>query len=250
MKYIKFLLFTICVVLLCALAVSCGVENSDDIVTLPEQDTTSATVTEAPQPLDINIAVRGEQTEFQVVYNMLDDAAGKYAARILNVLKNQLGVTLQLKSDYLASQETACEILVGADKRPDCNALTQTLGDDEYAIKVVSDGDKTKVIIAYKGVYALMCAVDRFLSECVDAENGTASVPADFDVRGSYTEQQALIVSSITQLRDPCILVEDGVYYAYGTGWVCYKNTSGDLRGEWQSLGVVAQKPEHADNNY
>lgn len=39
-----------------------------------------------------------------------------------------------------------------------------------------------------------------------------------------------IIVSDIEQLRDPCVLVADGVYYAYGTGWVCYKNTSGAAR--------------------
>ena len=49
-----------------------------------------------------------------------------------------------------------------------------------------------------------------------------------------------MITSTISQLRDPCILVEDGVYYAFGTGWVCYKNTSGNLQGPWVSLGTVA----------
>ena len=43
------------------------------------------------------------------------------------------------------------------------------------------------------------------------------------------------IVSKIEQLRDPCIVVENGVYYAYGTGWVCYKNTSGSLAGDWNA---------------
>ena len=55
-----------------------------------------------------------------------------------------------------------------------------------------------------------------------------------------------IITSSIEQLRDPCILLENGVYYAYGTGWVCYKNTSGSLDGEWEFLGQVAVAPDHA----
>ena len=45
----------------------------------------------------------------------------------------------------------------------------------------------------------------------------------DLDVKGSEKEY-TMITSAINYLRDPCILVEDGVYYAYGTGWVCYKN--------------------------
>ena len=36
-----------------------------------------------------------------------------------------------------------------------------------------------------------------------------------------------IIETNIDRLRDPCILVEGDTYYAYGTGWVCYKNTDG-----------------------
>ncbi len=56
-----------------------------------------------------------------------------------------------------------------------------------------------------------------------------------------------MIVTSIKKLRDPFILLDKGVYYAYGTGveqgndwdntrWACYKNTSGSLEGEWVRL--------------
>lgn len=54
-----------------------------------------------------------------------------------------------------------------------------------------------------------------------------------------------MIITNIRNLRDPFILLEDGVYYAYGTGvvddwentrWTCYKNTSGRLDGEWVKL--------------
>ena len=251
MKAFNLLILAVCILLTCVMLASCA-----DTTDVPRDTTsaqqTSATDTAITEPSDnvISIAERDQKSDFQIVYNLKDDSAGKYAARILNVLKNHLNVSMRLNSDYLASQEIACEILVGADMRPECAALTQTLEDNEYALKVVSDGDRTKVIIAYKGVYALMCAVDRLIEQYVDIQGGSFKVPADLDVRGKYTEQDILIVSSIEQLRDPCILVEDGIYYAYGTGWVCYKNTSGDLRGDWQSLGVVAQKPSHADNNY
>ena len=55
-----------------------------------------------------------------------------------------------------------------------------------------------------------------------------------------------MITTDIQKLRDPCILVEDGVYYAYGTGWVCYKNTSGHLQGPWIKLGTVASVADGA----
>ena len=55
-----------------------------------------------------------------------------------------------------------------------------------------------------------------------------------------------IIETSVEQLRDPCVLVENGVYYMYGTGWRCYKNTSGRLDGEWEYLGVIVDIPEDA----
>jgi len=45
-----------------------------------------------------------------------------------------------------------------------------------------------------------------------------------------------MIESDIKKLRDPFILLENGIYYAYGTGWVCYKNTDGRLDGHWKLL--------------
>lgn len=52
-----------------------------------------------------------------------------------------------------------------------------------------------------------------------------------------------MIISQIPKLRDPYIVLKDGIYYAYGTGWHCYRNTSGDLAGEWEDLGVVVESP-------
>ncbi|MBQ4354355.1 MAG: family 43 glycosylhydrolase [Clostridia bacterium] len=58
--------------------------------------------------------------------------------------------------------------------------------------------------------------------------------------------RSTVITSSIPQLRDPCVLVENGIYYAYGTGWTCWKNTSGSLTGTWTNLGCVVSVPEHS----
>ncbi len=48
-----------------------------------------------------------------------------------------------------------------------------------------------------------------------------------------------IIESSIEKLRDPFILYDNGTYYMYGTDWICYKNTSGDLSKNWEYLGQV-----------
>ena len=69
-----------------------------------------------------------------------------------------------------------------------------------------------------------------------------------------------IIETNVQSLRDPFILVEGGVYYAYGTGvvgtewdntiWSCYKNTSGKLDGEWVKVNKgVAVLPQTAIKN-
>ena len=69
-----------------------------------------------------------------------------------------------------------------------------------------------------------------------------------------------IISTNIEHLRDPFILVDNGVYYAYGTWntengwedtvWGCFKNTSGKLDGEWNIIGnSLYVRPEHAQKN-
>ena len=60
---------------------------------------------------------------------------------------------------------------------------------------------------------------------------------------------QVMITSTIPQLRDPCVLVENGVRYAYGTGWHCFRNTADDLAGPWTDLGLCVTVPEDAKDN-
>ena len=213
-------------------------ETSAD--TLPE--------TEAPEENFITVAARGEESDFRIVSAIKDPATDIYSARLMKAINNSLGVKLDIVSDYPGTKEQECEILIGSTLRTDYTALIDTLSDDEYAIKCLIEEGKQKIIIAYKGTYALMCAIDRFTAEYVSVDK--IEIPKDLNIKGSFKEEDAMIVSSIEQLRDPCVLVEDDAYYIYGTGWVCYKNTGGSLDGEWISLGVVAEKPAEADNNY
>ena len=48
-----------------------------------------------------------------------------------------------------------------------------------------------------------------------------------------------MIVTDIKWLRDPYVVVKDGVYYMYGTEWRCYKNTSGRLDGAWEKIDLT-----------
>ena len=70
-----------------------------------------------------------------------------------------------------------------------------------------------------------------------------------------------MIVTNVEGLRDPFILLDNGVYYLYGTGvhngnwddtvWDCYVNTSKSLTGEWKRLpNLVYEKPAHAQKQF
>ena len=239
----SFILFAAVLLLPSFLIQSCA--PSGEIEITSEAETTQAESTSEADKV-LRIAARGEESVFQIVGSTKNAETDRYTAVIRKKIKAVLEVDLEIVSDYNKSKLRDFEILVGSTLREECAALTETLGDDEYAIECTEN----KLIIAHKGVYALMCAVDRLLSEYLNAEAGIFEIPIDTKIKGKYTEEDTMIVSSIEQLRDPCVLVEDGVYYVYGTNWVCYKNTSGNLAGEWEFLGVVAEKPAESDNNY
>lgn len=67
-----------------------------------------------------------------------------------------------------------------------------------------------------------------------------------------------MIETGIFKLRDPFVLVENGIYYVYGTdvsagGWVdstwcCYKGSS--LDGKWENLDMIYVRPENAEKNF
>lgn len=70
-----------------------------------------------------------------------------------------------------------------------------------------------------------------------------------------------MIITGVEGLRDPFILVDNGVYYLYGTGvyggdwentcWDCYINDSGNLTGEWRHLDkLVYERPEKAEKMF
>ena len=249
LKHHPYLLRGLCLTLSAVLLTACG-GSSEQAAQTTETASAVSTTTEAHAAEILEIAARGKASAFQVVYGTEDDAAGKQAARLINAFKDSLDVNMMLRTDYLTAQETPCEILVGADRRPDCAAATGTLAENEYLIRTVCEEGKTKIIVAYKGVYALMNAVDILIEEYIHEDRGVAEVPADLEIKGKCDGEDVIITSSIPRLRDPCVLVEDGVYYVYGTGWECWKNTTGDLKTGWKPLGVVAEKPAESDDNY
>ncbi|MBO5078206.1 MAG: family 43 glycosylhydrolase [Oscillospiraceae bacterium] len=67
-----------------------------------------------------------------------------------------------------------------------------------------------------------------------------------------------MIITNVEGLRDPFVLLDNGIYYLYGTGvvgndwdhtvWDCYVNSSGKLDGEWKkSKALIYEKPAYAE---
>jgi beta-xylosidase len=113
------------------------------------------------------------------------------------------------------------------------------LAEGEYAIRAgvgtSGDGALYIAVTTYRSAYA---AMEYLMKTYYTVETGLC-IPADLDVKG-IEKEYTMITADINKLRDPCIVIKDGIYYAYGTGWHCYKNTGGNLQGPWKDLGVVA----------
>lgn len=69
-----------------------------------------------------------------------------------------------------------------------------------------------------------------------------------------FAERQIIIMkiniieTNINKLRDPFVLAENGMYYMYGTDWVCYKS-SGDLKHWTKSQKELVVRPDECDGN-
>ena len=70
-----------------------------------------------------------------------------------------------------------------------------------------------------------------------------------------------MIITPIEGLRDPFLLLDNGIYYLYGTGvsgrdwdnttWACYVNRSGKLNGTWEKTEkVVYERPAYAEKQF
>ena len=212
----------------------------DSVVYLPEKKENIGKYTDYTAP-DVDIAGVA-LSEFSFVYpkdaNEYELAAVR---KMIDWIGKNTGAIISMRDDSTEREEY--EILMGKTSREASEQIFSTLAQDEYLFTFVNADGGIDIVIAYYNVITMNKLVEQIGSEISDS----GKVPEE--IRGEIKEDR-MIVSQIPQLRDPCILLEDGVYYAYGTGWVCYKNTSGDLAGEWKSLGRVVTVPEDATDCY
>lgn len=219
-------------------------------VTVTETETEIETETETEAETESPVLTVARPGKKKAPYRiMYSKDADKTLIENASLLARAVGETVGSEMHIVTVDQVAKSkyIVLGSTDRADTAELAGTLQEGEYAIRVdLFDGENGRILIAYTTPHSQYLAVSYFIDHFVTPDG--VYVPADLDVRGRSGEY-TLITSQIEGLRDPCILAEDGVYYAYGTGWLCYKNTSGDLNGAWELVGTVASVADAADDD-
>ena len=188
----------------------------------------------------------GKRSDFRIVFDKTAiDPLTDEVDMMVNMFKNYTGQKIKVAD---SSNVSSNEIILSSKRRIETAEMLKGLQSGEFAVQVMKgeNNGEGKILIAtttYASAYACM----ELLMESYYSDEDGLRVPYGLNIRGrekSYT----LIESTIPYLRDPCIIVDNGVYYAYGTNWHCYKNTSGSLDGSWVDLGVVASVSKANDD--
>lgn len=197
------------------------------------------------------IAEEGQgKSRFNVVYNGSSDDVNErmYASAVCEEVKNRLGVELSLSSD-IVDDEADYEIIIGSLRRSETSySMEKGLKHTEFSIKVFyhPESGKTKLAVAYNGKLARYTAISTLLKYI---KNGRFAIPYELDILSSCSDDM-IISSDVTgALRDPFVLYENGIYYVYGTGWHCYKNSERTLSGHWERIEdfIVEEPSDYLD---
>ena len=178
------------------------------------------------------------------VWNLLDfeivraDKASQQiidAVRSLNsMIKDKVGKTLLVKTDFWTDPETDFEILIGDVDRSQAQALAQELNPGDYAIKSIMSENGMKLVLGGANEKLLLKAVEE-LKEMLDenltvAENGTlASISKTVHF---YQQYQNFSL----EISDPYVVVQSGAgetrwgYYQFPC---IYRNDDGSIRVTW-----------------
>ena len=247
----------LCLLLAVVTAAGCaagGTETTAGEVTKTDEPTQSVTTEdvtseETPEdPGELVIWQPGEKRcAFSVVYDKKSDDTVTAAADMLAaMIRNYTGADVKTANSTTSAKK---EIVFSSKRRPETAAMLEALKEGEYAVRVLpgdEEGEGKLLIATTTYCSAYTCA--EYLLESFYTEEGGFRVPLGLDVTGTEKPLR-LTDSKITKkLRDPFILVEDGVYYAYGTSWKCFKNTSGSLDGPFKKIEIEV-KLAHPDTD-
>ena len=140
------------------------------------------------------------------------------------------------------SAEMPYVIVMGKTSRAISESIYSELELGGYLFEVFGSAEGIKIVMAYSHGGAM----DALFADMVEQISANGNVPEKIEGR---VQEEQMIVTNVN-LRDPCVVLDNGVYYVYGTGWGAYKNTSGKLDGDWEYIGRVVTVPEDAIDNY
>lgn len=161
----------------------------------------------------IVICREGEESKLRVVYVFGQNGNDSEVSYHLLRIKQEFGMDL-IKAPFMPSSidKYTLQFVFNADGYPEIDEMKKSLGEDSYAVKVVRDGEYTKVLFAYTSTFSGTYAVEYLLTKYV--KDGVFAIPYDLDITGTKKAEDFLnVVSSIDKKsRDPFIYAEDGVY--------------------------------------
>lgn len=220
-------------------------DKETEAVTVTEKTTDTETeeiTTEAetePEPVkELVICKPGDKRcDFVIVYDKNADAPLTAEVEMLSaIIKNHTGAETRTAD---SSKNNKKEIVLSSKDRAETKEMLDGLNDGEYAVRLIpgeTDGEG-KLLIATTTYASVRTCAEYLMETYYDDEKGF-SVPYDLDIKGTEKELNLIKSSIKKKLRDPYTLLENGVYYAYGTGWKLFKNTSGKLDGAWKKVDI------------
>lgn len=171
MKNIVLFLFSMLVVVF--FLASCGAEK--DITEDTAPDTTAGT-TEAPTPSDISIIKEDGSTDYVIVY---DDALDIFSA--CREFKNAIYNTYSVNMFPKKASDTAVgeyEILIGQTNRAESSELQASIGEDEYAIRLIGK----KIVITSLTESGIKEGIKEFANMYVKSSNKNFTLPTDLNI--------------------------------------------------------------------
>ena len=194
----------------------------------------------------VAVAEKGKSSPFKIV---LDEFASEFirseAEIFRDTVKDCLGVNLEIVNTYEKQENLKYRIFFAANSYFESSSLMLDLAANEFEIKCGERNGSTYIAVAFTDG-AGRCATDELIKhisgDLLSFKNGE-------DIKGEAKPMDSIITTNVS-LRDPCVLLDNGSYYMYGTGWKVFKNDTGDLAGEWTGGSVCVTVPQDAIDNH
>ncbi len=195
---------------------------------------------------NIVIAEKGFRSPFKIVIDENPSSALLSEVQLFrDAVYEKTGCNLEIVDSYEKQESLKHKLYFCAESYYECSSKLKNLADNEFCIYTGERAGVTFAAVAF-GHNASRSATDCFIDQCAE---GKLLLNKNKEIKGTAKIMDSIITTNVS-LRDPCILVENGIYYMYGTGWKVYKNDTGDLSNDWTGGKVCVTVPEDASTNH